>query len=68
MTSRVLQPYTKEELRSMHQQGESDLGMSQREDSSGAVSEEEAKTSHDKVFVPQLGWVDQSKVDLQGQL
>ena len=69
MASRVLQPYTKEELRSMHQQGDSDLGISQHDDSSGAGKEDRAEASnHDKVFVPQLGWVDQSKAELQGQL
>lgn len=51
----------------MHQQGDSDLGISKQDDSSHPAEEHEATSSHDKVYVPQLGWVDQSKADLQGQ-
>ena len=65
---RVLQPYTKEELKSMHQQGNSDLGMVEAGDKPDNSMEKEALSRHDKVFVPQLGWVDQSEVDLQGML
>lgn len=52
----------------MHQQGDSDLGMTEAGDKTNNPKEKEALSRHDKVFVPQLGWVDQSEVDLQGML
>lgn len=52
----------------MHQQGNSDLGMVEAGDKPDNSKEKEALSRHDKVFVPQLGWVDQSEVDLQGML
>ena len=65
---RVLQPYTKEELQDMHRQGDSDMGIkpggSSRQQEGSRSSEEVSR--HDRVFVPHLGWVDQSEAQLEG--
>ena len=65
---RVLQPYSKEELRDMRKQGDIDMGLSPEgsDQASDGVQENDKSGRHDKVFVPKLGWVDQSVADLEG--
>lgn len=66
---RVLQPYTKEELHDMHQQGDIDMGVRSEDPArQQAQGRGHSSSSHDRVFVPKVGWVDQTEADLEGQI